>query len=83
MLKFDDLYEEIETAELAVKEILKDMKEDDTVGTGTVSMLGLLVKLSTLNLKLLHNIRANQSKAMVAQGVKKIDPKKTYESEKR
>jgi len=81
MLKFDDLYEEIEAAELGAKEILESIGEEEQ-NANTVAMLGLLVKLSTLNLKLLHNIRANQSKTMVAQGVKKIDPKK-IESEKR
>lgn len=80
MLKFDDLYEEIETAELLSKQITD--KDVDKTLEDVCNLLAIQIKLSTLNLKLLHNIRANQSKTMVATGVKKIEPKKN-ESEKR
>jgi len=64
MLSNRDLYSEIETAEALLKK-----KEISDVEYRKAS-----IKLQTLNLKLLHNIRANMVTQMKAQGIDLLKP---------
>jgi len=58
MLSHKDLYKEINTAE-------KVAENTDS----TVDLLKTLIKLETLNLKLLHNVRANMVAIMKKAGI--------------
>ena len=72
MLSHKDLYKEINNIET-------EMKTAETVE----DLLRLQIKASTLSLKLLHNIRANQVATMRTTGVELIAPADREFSEKK
>ncbi len=77
MISTQDLYKEIE-------------KYDDLIGDGKIKdpkkvvsdddFKKAVIKLATLELKLLHNIRTNTVKVMEKFNIAKVKPKKTDES---
>ena len=69
MLSHKDLYKEINTAE-------KVAENTDS----TVDLLKTLIKLETLNLKLLHNVRANMVAIMKKAGIELNEKKLEQET---
>ena len=69
MLSHKDLYKEINTAE-------KVAENTDS----TVDLLKVMIKLETLNLKLLHNVRANMVAIMKKAGIELNEKKLEQET---
>ena len=72
MISNDDLYKEISAVEEATK---GKVSEED--------YKKMMLKLSTLQLKLLHNLRTNSVLVMKKLGVQTIEPKRRNETEEK
>jgi hypothetical protein len=64
----------------------ENTKADEAIANKNATveeLLKVLIKLQTLNLKLLHNIRTNQTAIMKFHGIELKEPKKDEQSQER